>query len=363
MAHSKADPGALARAHLPAGPLLVLEVPDLETADGLDPGRDPQFVWFSTHWPMWNALRESGRSVAPFRVWVPDACAAIEPTPKAALLFMQKSRERLEMTLEGIATLLGEGGLIQVVGTKDEGITSAPRSLGAFATLHKSVSGKHARLVSGRVLASEALRGAGEGLNAFRREWTANLALGASLELVSFPGVFSHGRLDDGTRLLLETVQDLPGPLLDVGCGSGVVGLWYRQRGTPSVTLLDADAAAVEAARASWARLSAPRGPQTGSVRVVAGDGLTPGDVPRPDAPPMRFQSIVSNPPFHQGVSTYHRVTARLIAEAPQALLPGGTLTLVCNRFLPVLDPLDRAFGGHRILADDGRYRVVQATR
>ncbi|EPM93747.1 ribosomal RNA small subunit methyltransferase C, partial [Pseudomonas syringae pv. actinidiae ICMP 19070] len=40
------------------------------------------------------------------------------------------------------------------------------------------------------------------------------------LTVISLPGVFSHGRLDRGSALLLENIDKLPsGNLLDFGCG------------------------------------------------------------------------------------------------------------------------------------------------
>ncbi|WP_421021397.1 methyltransferase, partial [Klebsiella pneumoniae] len=45
------------------------------------------------------------------------------------------------------------------------------------------------------------------------------------LQVVSLPGVFSHGRLDRGTALLLKHLDNLPsGHMLDFGCGAGVLG-------------------------------------------------------------------------------------------------------------------------------------------
>ena len=41
------------------------------------------------------------------------------------------------------------------------------------------------------------------------------------------PGVFSHGRLDAGTRALLEVMRRFPVAgrrVLDFACGSGVIG-------------------------------------------------------------------------------------------------------------------------------------------
>ena len=47
-----------------------------------------------------------------------------------------------------------------------------------------------------------------------------------SLALISRPGVFSYGRLDDGARALTEGMAVKPGDrILDLGCGIGAVGI------------------------------------------------------------------------------------------------------------------------------------------
>jgi 16S rRNA G1207 methylase RsmC len=40
------------------------------------------------------------------------------------------------------------------------------------------------------------------------------------------PGVFSIDHLDEGTEMLLNTIEIVPGTrVLDVGCGYGIIGL------------------------------------------------------------------------------------------------------------------------------------------
>ena len=59
-------------------------------------------------------------------------------------------------------------------------------------------------------------------LDALASHFTLQLADGP-LEVVSLPGVFSHGRLDLGSALLLEHLDNPPGGrLLDFGCGAGI---------------------------------------------------------------------------------------------------------------------------------------------
>jgi 16S rRNA (guanine1207-N2)-methyltransferase len=264
------------------------------------------------------------------------------PPHETALVFLPRGRDRIRMTLAMVASVLPAGSPLWVVGAKGDGIESAGRELEQVAVPQGVETGKHARLLMSRTLPPRAAR-----LEDDLEVWPLSLG-GETLQVVSLPGVFSHGRLDDGTRLLLETLPSLPGPLLDVGCGAGILGAWYAVRGAGPVTLVDADALAVEAARRTLALNGL-------SGRVEAGDVFPPETA--------AFASIISNPPFHQGSATDDRVTATLVAGAGARLRPGGTLTLVCNRFLPIPDRLDRAFGSHVALADDARYRVYQVTR
>ncbi|MBS7676150.1 methyltransferase, partial [Vibrio cholerae] len=75
------------------------------------------------------------------------------------------------------------------------------------------------------------------------------------LKVVSLPGVFSHGRLDRGTELLLEHLDKLPsGNLLDFGCGAGVLGAAVKRRYPHNtVTMLDVDAFAAASSRLTLA--------------------------------------------------------------------------------------------------------------
>lgn len=108
-------------------------------------------------------------------------------------------------------------------------------------------------------------------------------------------GVFSHGALDTGTRLLLlagAMPVDEPRDLLDLGCGAGAIALALARR-APSATIwaVDVNERALELCRYNTEH-----------------DGLVNVRVCRPDEVPasVTFRGIWSNPPIRIGKPALH---------------------------------------------------------
>jgi 16S rRNA (guanine1207-N2)-methyltransferase len=116
------------------------------------------------------------------------------------------------------------------------------------------------------------------------------------LELETDAGVFSPGRLDPGTRLLLEQAPAPPagGDLLDLGCGYGPVACVLAAR-SPAATVWAVDVN--ERALALCQRNADRAG--LGNVRCV-----TPGDTP------AHVDAIWSNPPIRIGKPALHAMLA-----------------------------------------------------
>jgi len=138
------------------------------------------------------------------------------------------------------------------------------------------------------------------------------------LELETDSGMFSPGRLDPGTRLLLEEVPAPPpeGDLLDLGCGYGPISCVLAKR-SPDATVWAVDvnerALALCASNAARAGLA--------NVRCVT-----------PSAPdiPLRFAAIWSNPPVRIGKEPLRDLLRTWLAR----LAPGGQACLVMGRNL-----------------------------
>jgi len=76
---------------------------------------------------------------------------------------------------------------------------------------------------------------------------------------------------------------------------------------------------------------------------------------------PGRFDMILSNPPFHDGMHTNLQAAENLIRGAQAHLRIGGQLRIVANAFLPYPALLDAVFGNHAVLAQTGRFKVYQS--
>jgi 16S rRNA (guanine1207-N2)-methyltransferase len=262
----------------------------------------------------------------------------------AALLFLPKSRELTDYLLAALAARLA-GRELFLVGEKRAGIERAAKQLATFGKPRKLDSARHCQLWQVRVEYAPAA----PDLEALAQRYALPLADGP-LTVVSLPGVFSHGRLDSGSALLLEHLDWLPpGHLLDFGCGAGVLGAVLKRRYPESrVTLLDVDAFAVASSRLTLAA----NGLQ---AEVISGDGI--------DAAPSGLSAILSNPPFHQGVHTHYQATEHLLRQAAQHLQRGGQLRLVANSFLKYPPLIEQHLGPCRTLAEANGFRIYQASR
>jgi 16S rRNA (guanine1207-N2)-methyltransferase len=138
------------------------------------------------------------------------------------------------------------------------------------------------------------------------------------LELETDSGVFSPGRLDPGTRLLLQEAPAPPpeGDLLDLGCGYGPVACVLAKR-SPAATVWAVDVN--ERALGLCARNAASAG--LDNVRCVTPDS--------PDIPP-RLAGIWSNPPVRIGKAPLHDLLTAWLTR----LAPGARASLVMGRNL-----------------------------
>lgn len=280
--------------------------------------------------------------------WLPNAAdrkhagpgalggATCQGEHEVAVVYLPKGKRRRDYLLAVAASCAHE---IVLVGAKRAGIKPARRALEALGTLDDVDHGSHCQILAATFDARRSVD---------LDDWEARFEV-AGVPHVSLPGVFCDGRLDDGTRTMLDHL-DLPkvGRLLDVGCGAGVLGLMAKhQMPRLEVTLSDVDDLSVEAARRSAAASGI-------EVEVTSSDVY--------DGVGGRFDVILSNPPFHQGIATEYEVARRIVRDAPGKLTKNGSLWMVANHFLPWRPVLQETFAKVELVHDGDRYRLYRAS-
>ena len=134
-------------------------------------------------------------------------------------------------------------------------------------------------------------------------------------------GVFSAGRLDIGTALLLENLGEVAEKRIwDLGCGAGIIARSALELGAARVFASDHSALAVKSSVHNLAAF-----PERAQVGLhFLGDGVQ-GD----------FDLILSNPPFHLESRELRNFGKVWLVACLEHLAQGGEIRLVCNGFLP----------------------------
>ncbi|WP_455845469.1 16S rRNA (guanine(1207)-N(2))-methyltransferase RsmC [Pantoea agglomerans] len=252
--------------------------------------------------------------------------------------YWSKNKPEAQYQLQNLLSLLPVGCDIFVVGENRSGVRSAEGMLEAWATLEKVDSARRCGLYHGRLDKQPTFDASSYG-NTYQLE---------DLTIHTLPGVFSRDGLDIGSDLLLSTLTPhFRGKVLDIGCGSGVLAT-VMAKVSPRVRLwlCDVHAAAIEASKATLAANDL-------EGEVFASNVFS--DVTG------RFDMIISNPPFHDGLQTSLEAANTLIRGALKHLNSGGELRIVANAFLPYPQILDETFGNHEVLAQTGRFKVYRA--
>lgn len=252
------------------------------------------------------------------------------------------------MTLHAAASVLSEPGTVVVYGANDEGIRSADEILEPLIPdLATVATGGRCRILAGTAVPP----GGASCIEGDLADWKEVVSLGSPplpSRWVSYPGVFAHGRLDEGTRLLLSSLPSLPenASVLDYGCGSGIVG-WTVAQACPgaALVLLDTDAIALEAARENLP-----------GAEILLRDGL-------PRAVSFDLDMVVSNPPFHRGKAEDPAMLVGLIDGAAGLLDKRGCLVFVAQKRMALQADLARRFRQVEVLGEDSTFRVWRGDR
>ncbi len=328
-------------ARLPAGRVLVVNFPADDFLAVLQQTRpDLVISAFGFDWPAHQSAAASAEIQPTLHF---GAFYQTDAAPFAAiLLFLPKSRPLLDMTLAMLAPCLALGAPLWLVGENRAGIRTSQTALTHWIGPARVLdTGRHCAILS----ASQRQAAAPFQPDA----WITTYALD-DLSIQTLPGVFSHGRLDVGTQILLETLTEAPAsPVLDLGCGAGVIGATIKQRWPASkITLTDASALALEATRRTFA------------ANGLQAEALIASDLFQ--ELPTTYATIISNPPFHNGVTTDHSLVTDFVRGAARHVRTNGLLRFVTGRTVKIWPTLQQNFAHCRVVAEAQGFVVYEAS-
>lgn len=267
------------------------------------------------------------------------------------LLLPPRQREEARALLAKACAAVAPGGIVIASVANDEGAKSREADLKQLAGPLNVISKHHCRAFWTRPDATFDTGLIAQWAQADRPRSVCSAEVPGG-QFLTRPGVFAWDRVDAASKMLAEALpEDLHGRVADFGAGWGYLSMQVLAR-CPKVASLDlyeADARSLALADENL------------------GDAHLPvhchwHDVPR--GVDERFDAIVCNPPFHAlGRGDRPDIGRAFIAGAAAALKPGGRLWLVANRHLPYEQALGEGFAQVRTLAQNGGFKIVEATK
>ncbi|MEP4891267.1 MAG: methyltransferase [Aliiglaciecola sp.] len=286
---------------------------------------------FSAHYPVVaTELNKQGSNNEPF---------------DGAVIYMPKSKEQAAFLIANMAACVKAGGNIYLVGENKSGIKSADKLFAKVSQrINKIDSARHCSLYCALIEDSHSFDV--ENFVQYKEIQINN----TQCKIAFLPGIFNAGALDPASKLLIENLPEkLSGKMLDFACGSGVIGC-FAAKNNPEITLTLSD---VSALAIYCSQLSLEANNLKGTV--IASNGLAEVS--------HKFDTVLTNPPFHTGIKTDYSVTDKFIKEVKFALLPKGTLMLVANRFLPYPDIIKDSLPTLSTVAQTSKFNLYRAQK
>lgn len=177
---------------------------------------------------------------------------------------------------------------------------------------------------------------------------------GKEFRFTTDTGVFSKNTVDFGSRLLIDSFeypQGLTGPVLDLGCGYGPIGLSLASEYPEVVVnMVDVNERALELSR---------RNAQDNGIENVE---IYASSIYENVSPDKYFSAVVTNPPIRAGKQVVHQ----MLSESYDYLEKQGTLTVVIQRKQGAPSAQKKmleVFGNAEVIARDKGYWIIQSIK
>ncbi|NGZ12226.1 16S rRNA (guanine(1207)-N(2))-methyltransferase RsmC [Vibrio aestuarianus] len=294
---------------------------------------------FTTHYGYYRQLNAHSQIQRYF-----GAQFVAETNADLILLYWPKAKLEAEYLLAMLLAKLGKDTEVVVVGENRSGVKSIEKMFQPYGIVKKYDSARRCSFYWGQCSEQAATFDINGWFKTYQVQYQQH-----SLIVKSLPGVFSHGEFDLGSQLLLDTLPNLKGKVLDFGCGAGVLGgVMATLNSSIELEMCDISALAIESSKATLAANGL-------SGNVFASDVYSDTN--------SDYQFIVSNPPFHSGLETSYSATETLLADAPSHQTSDGELFIVANSFLKYAPIINHAYGNCETINKTNKFVIYHAKK
>lgn len=170
----------------------------------------------------------------------------------------------------------------------------------------------------------------------------------------NYSNVFCGTKLDIGTRFLLDHIPENSGKVLDLGCGSGILGIAHKLKNPSShITFADESWMAIKSTNANYKKYFSDEA-TFHWVNCFEENDLSNTD---------EYDLILCNPPFHQQNVVGDFIARAMFKDSSRVLKNGGVLRVVGNRHLNYHVILKKYFKNVQIISSNNKFVIIDAIK
>ena len=265
-----------------------------------------------------------------------------------------KEKPVLNHLLKQCAMILSPGGRVFVAGAKSQGIKSVGKNAKTLFQTASTQKFGDIYLCELVLLANDQRTDENKPLDDQNYTELRPIKQLNGHDVYSKPGIYGWNKIDAGSTLLVEHLQNNQSQLLettktvlDLGCGYGYLSLSAHQLGFTNIHATDNNAAAI---------LAVEKNALQNRFTVHA----WPDDVA--EQAQQQFDLIVCNPPFHQGFDHSKNLSAKFCQALSRLLSPRGQALVVVNQFIKLENFTAGLFKRVTVVAENNSYTVYKLT-
>lgn len=175
---------------------------------------------------------------------------------------------------------------------------------------------------------------------------------------ISKPGLYGWNKIDQGSRLLMEHMRENTDALsgkqvLDLGCGYGYISMRALEKTPAKIVSTDNCFAALTACEANLSKIAdtAKKAIRYEVLPSDAGEDIE-----------GTFDTILCNPPFHQGFSTTPLLHKKFLTNTRRLLSRSGASWYVLNQFLNIDQLANQEGLNVELVSKTGSYKIIKMT-